>query len=47
MNLVLGLYVSKEKSQDQAFLNKGEPYCKSFSVQYTLDVFQKVGRDNN
>lgn len=46
MNLVLGLDVSKGKSQDQAFLNKGEPYYKSFSVQYTLDGFLKSRKAN-
>ncbi|TDL92761.1 hypothetical protein E2R55_07025 [Vibrio vulnificus] len=46
MNLVLGPDVSKEKSQDHAFLDKGEPYCKSCSVQYTLDGFLKSRRAN-
>ncbi|MDP5277245.1 IS110 family transposase [Chengkuizengella axinellae] len=37
MNPVIGLDVSKGESQVQAFLNKGKPYRKSFSVKHTLD----------
>jgi transposase len=37
MNLVVGLDVSKGESQVQAFLDKGKPYRKSFSVMHTLD----------
>jgi hypothetical protein len=37
MNPVLGLDVSKGESQVQAFLDKGQPYRKSFSIKHTLD----------
>ncbi|MFY4777459.1 IS110 family transposase [Metabacillus sp. RGM 3146] len=37
MNPVIGLDVSKGESQVQAFLDKGKPYRKSFSVKHTLD----------
>lgn len=37
MNPVVGLDVSKGESQDQAFLDKGQPYRKSFSIKHTLD----------
>jgi transposase len=37
MNPVIGLDVSKGESQVQAFLDKGRPYRKSFSVKHTLD----------
>jgi transposase len=37
MNPVVGLDVSKGESQVQAFLDKGKPYRKSFSVMHTLD----------
>ncbi|MDQ0859885.1 hypothetical protein QFZ72_003364 [Bacillus sp. V2I10] len=37
MNPVIGLDVSKGESQVQAFLDKGKPYRKSFSIRHTLD----------
>ncbi|MBP2257882.1 transposase [Virgibacillus campisalis] len=37
MNPVVGLDVSKGESQVQAFLDKNQPYRKSFSVKHTLD----------
>lgn len=37
MNPVVGLDVSKGESQVQAFLDKSQPYRKSFSVKHTLD----------
>ena len=37
MNPVIGLDVSKGESQVQAFLDKGKPYRKSFSIKHTLD----------
>lgn len=37
MNPVVGLDVSKGESQVQAFLDKGKPYRKSFSIKHTLD----------
>lgn len=37
MNPVVGLDVSKGESQVQAFLDKGKPYLKSFSIEHTLD----------
>lgn len=42
MNPVIGLDVSKGESQIQAFLDKGQPYGKSFSISHTregLDTF--------
>ncbi|WP_264371424.1 hypothetical protein [Virgibacillus necropolis] len=33
MNAVIGLDVVKGKSQVQAFLDKGNPYRKSFSIR--------------
>ena len=36
MNPVVGLDVSKGESQVQAFLDKGKPYRKSFSIKHTL-----------
>jgi transposase len=36
MNPVIGLDVSKGESQVQAFLDKGKPYRKSFSVTHDL-----------
>ncbi|KQL45975.1 hypothetical protein AN963_13240, partial [Brevibacillus choshinensis] len=42
MNPVVGLDVSKGESQVQAFLDKGQPYGKSFSISHTregLDTF--------
>lgn len=37
MNPVIGLDVSKEESQVQAFLDKGKPYRKSFSINHDLE----------
>lgn len=37
MDPVVGLDVSKGESQVQAFLNKGKPYRKSFSVSHTTE----------
>ncbi|QPQ28839.1 IS110 family RNA-guided transposase [Lysinibacillus sp. JNUCC 51] len=37
MNPVVGLDISKGKSQVQAFLDKGKPYRKSFKVTHTLE----------
>jgi hypothetical protein len=37
MNPVIGLDVSKGESHVQAFLDKGKPYRKSFSIRHTLD----------
>jgi transposase len=37
MNPVIGLDVSKGQSQIQAFLDKGKPYGKSFSVSHTQE----------
>jgi transposase len=34
MNPVIGLDVSKGESQVQAFLDKGKPYRKSFSIKH-------------
>jgi transposase len=36
MNPVIGLDVSKGESQVQAFLDKGKPYRKSFSIKHEL-----------
>ena len=37
MNPVIGLDVSKGESQVQAFLDKGKPYRKSFSVKHNTE----------
>jgi transposase len=37
MNPVVGLDVSKGESQVQAFLDKGKPYRKSFSILHNLE----------
>lgn len=37
MNPVVGLDVAKGESQVQAFLDKGRPYRKSFSIQHNLE----------
>jgi transposase len=54
MNPVIGLDVSKGESQVQAFLDKGKPYRKSFSIQHTfeglgnlLEFLQEVERSAN
>ena len=51
MNPVVGLDVSKGKSQVQAFLDKNKPYRKSFSIEHNLkglesflDFLQEVGQ---
>ena len=40
MNPVVGLDVSKGESQVQAFLDKGQPFRKSFSVKHTVEGFK-------
>jgi transposase len=48
MNPVVGLDVSKGKSEVQAFLDKGKPYGKSFSIQHNtegLDTFLHFLKD--
>lgn len=42
MNPVVGLDVSKGVSQVQAFLEKGKPYRKSFSVKHTDDCLKSL-----
>lgn len=45
MNPVVGLDLSKGESQVQAFLDKGQPYGKSFSISHTregLDTFLHI-----
>ncbi|WP_180230166.1 hypothetical protein [Bacillus sp. AFS073361] len=46
MNPVIGLDVSKGESQVQAFLDKGKPYRKSFSIKHAnlvdLSVYTKI-----
>ncbi|MGQ4666020.1 IS110 family transposase [Metabacillus halosaccharovorans] len=37
MNPVIGLDISKGESEVQAFLDKGKPYGKSFSIKHDLD----------
>jgi transposase len=37
MNPVIGLDVSKGKSQVQAFLDKGKPHRKRFSISHTIE----------
>ena len=37
MNPVIGLDVAKGESQVQAFLDKKQPYKKSFKVAHTLE----------
>ncbi|MDQ1005065.1 hypothetical protein QFZ28_005643 [Neobacillus niacini] len=37
MNPVVGLEFSKGESQVQAFLDKGKPYGKSFTVSHTIE----------
>ena len=42
MNPVVGIDVAKEVSEVQAFLDKGQPYGKSFSIKHNreeLDYF--------
>ena len=40
MNPVIGLDVSKGESQVHAFLDKGQPFRKSFSVKHTVEGFE-------
>ena len=42
MNPVVGLDVSKGESQVQAFLDKGQPFRKSFSVKHTVEGFENL-----
>ena len=42
MNPVIGLDVSKGESEVQAFLDKGKPYGKSFSIKHDLDGLGKL-----
>ncbi|WP_082677261.1 IS110 family transposase, partial [Bacillus sp. FJAT-29937] len=42
MNPVVGLDVSKGESEVQAFLDKGKPYNKSFSIKHDLDGLGKL-----
>jgi hypothetical protein len=42
MNPVIGLDVSKGESQVQAFLDKGKPYRKSFSIEHDLEGLGKL-----
>lgn len=41
MNPVVGLDVAKGESQVQAFLDKGKPYRKSFSIQHNLEGLKR------
>ena len=54
MNPVIGLDVSKRECQIQAFLDKGKPYRKSFSIKHDikglgnlLDFLQEVEKIAN
>lgn len=54
MNPVIGLDVSKGESQIQAFLDKGKPYRKSFSIKHDikglgnlLEFLQEVEKSAN
>ncbi len=42
MNPVIGLDVSNGESQVQAFLDKGKPYRKSFSIEHDLEGLAKL-----
>ncbi|MED3575882.1 IS110 family transposase, partial [Cytobacillus praedii] len=42
MNPVVGLDVSKGESQVQSFLDKGQPFRKSFSVKHTVEGFENL-----
>jgi hypothetical protein len=44
MNPVIGLDVSKGESQVQAFLDKGKPYRKGFSIAHNLEGFREFIR---
>jgi transposase len=44
MNPVVGLDVSKGESQVQAFLDKGKPYRKSFTVTHTTEELTNLLR---
>jgi len=41
MNPVVGLDVAKGESQVQAFLDKSEPFGKSFSMKHTRETQQR------
>lgn len=41
MNPIIGLDVAKGESQVQAFLDKGKPYRKSFSIKHSIIEFLK------
>ena len=48
MNPVVGLDIAKGESQGQAFLDKGKPYGKSFTVHHTregLELFLQLLKD--
>jgi transposase len=40
MNPVIGLDIAKGESQGQAFLDKGQPYGKSFTIIHTREGLQ-------
>lgn len=42
MNPVVGLDVSKGESQVQAFMDKRQPFRKSFSVKHTVEGFENL-----
>ena len=42
MNPVIGLDISKGQSEGQAFLNKGQPYGKSFSFLHTQEGLEEL-----
>lgn len=42
MNPVVGLDVANGESQVQAFLDKGKPYRKSFSIRHNLEGLGKL-----
>jgi transposase len=42
MNPVVGLDVSKGESEVQAFLDKGKPYLKSFSIKHDIDGLKSL-----
>ena len=44
MNPVIGLDVSKGESQVQAFLDKGKPYRKSFSIKHNTAGLRFIWR---
>ncbi|MBM7663542.1 transposase, partial [Bacillus mesophilus] len=42
MNPVVGLDISKGESEVQAFIDKGKPYGKSFSIKHDLDGLKSL-----